>query len=99
MENSNKILYGLNIDHERINWQNIYLNYWIFLPKKCPNCNTVFHGAIRSTGLYGSGLKCLKISSTGYIDIRLNSNFFFFKVTIFIIIIELNLYTYILLLF
>ena len=40
MENSNKILYGLNIDHERINWQNIYLNHWIFLPKKCPNCTS-----------------------------------------------------------
>ena len=37
--------------------------------------NTVFHGAIRSTGLYGSGLKFLKIGSTGYIDIRLNLKF------------------------
>ena len=41
---------------------------------------TVFHGAIRSTGLYGSGLKCLKISSTGYIDIQLNLKFL--KITI-----------------
>ena len=28
-----------------------------------------------STGISDSGLKCLKISSTGYIDIRLNLKF------------------------
>ena len=42
--------------------------------------NTVFHGAIRSTGLYGSGLKYLKNRSTGYTSIRLYFNFL--KITI-----------------
>ena len=59
---------------DRIN--NIYFYFqYISMVYFSAKTNTVFHGAIRSTGLYGSGLKCLKISSTGYIDIRLNLKF------------------------
>lgn len=36
--------YGLKILKERDNWDNIYLNKWIKIPLKCPNCeNNIIH--------------------------------------------------------